>query len=111
MKERIRQLAGKLEITSRPNRGALVTAKLPLSQSAASESGTVSDVSSAGIPIRLFRAPAGISRKQILIADDHEMLRRGLRTMLEKRENGKFAARRSTGETPSIRLRLSILTW
>jgi two-component system NarL family sensor kinase len=86
MKERMRQLSGKLEITSRPNDGTLVTAKLPLSlqePNVPAESLSAADLLSsrsgeASISHR------NVSRKRILIADDHEMLRRGVRAMLEK---------------------------
>jgi len=87
MKERIRQLGGKLEITSQPDLGTQVTATLPISQPQTmgrSESVRAPISSSAG---DLPESPApnrSVSRKQILIADDHEMLRRGLRAMLEK---------------------------
>lgn len=84
MRERIRQLAGKLEITSQPNQGTLVKATLPLSTAQASEESAVSPAllspTHASAPSSAHRT----SRKQILIADDHEMLRRGLRSMLEK---------------------------
>lgn len=85
MKERIRQLGGKLEITSQPNRGTQVTATLPVLQphpmGRSEASGVLAlpgQVSESAMPNR------SVSRKQILIADDHEMLRRGLRAMLEK---------------------------
>jgi PAS domain S-box-containing protein len=83
MKERMRQLAGTLEITSQANQGTQVTATLPLSHvqipvppefaAASSSRGTVATGQQRGVP-----------RKRILIADDHEMLRRGVRTMLQK---------------------------
>jgi len=84
MKERMRQLAGKLEIVSRPGAGTRVTATLSLSRLEALASGEPGSL--------LPEWPAGSSvengdrlRKQILIADDHELLRRGIRAMLEKR--------------------------
>jgi len=87
MRERIRQLAGKLEITSQPNRGTLVKATLPLSAARATaspESAVSSALLSASRASASSSAHRTLSRKQILIADDHEMLRRGLRSMLEK---------------------------
>ena len=86
MAERMRQLAGKLEITSRVSQGTLVTATLPRSNlqvTIPSESATGNALSSSS---RLTEAPGlkrSILRKQILLADDHEMLRRGIRTMLQ----------------------------
>jgi CheY-like chemotaxis protein len=87
MKERIRQFAGKLEITSRPNQGTLVTATLPVSHPPASAPSEPASATASSSTRRLTETAVpnrSISRKQILIADDHEMLRRGLRSMLEK---------------------------
>ena len=87
MRERLWQLAGRLEITSQLNQGTLVTATVPLPRpqaAATSESAratAVSSSTSAADPGSILNRNA--SRRQILIADDHEMLRRGLRTMLE----------------------------
>jgi PAS domain S-box-containing protein len=82
MKERIRQLSGKLEITSRVNRGTVVTATIPLRAT-----GTAAAVEPSSPPADLVAEPARPrtqgSRRKILIADDHEMLRRGIRAMLE----------------------------
>ncbi len=85
MSERMRQLSGKLEITSRPNKGTVVTATLPVSypqamtavEAASAAASSTSSQAEAQVPSR------SVSRKQILIADDHEMLRRGIRTILE----------------------------
>lgn len=85
MKGRMLQLSGKLEITSRPNKGTVVTATLSLSKlpapTAASPSGNRDSVRHSAANGK------GESRKRILIADDHETLRRGLRTMLEESAN------------------------
>jgi PAS domain S-box-containing protein len=82
MKERVRQLSGKLEITSRVNRGTVVTATIPLRAT-----GTAAAVQALSSPADPVAEPARPrtqgSRRKILIADDHEMLRRGIRAMLE----------------------------
>src|SRR3984957_6155677 len=85
MRERVRQLSGTLEITSQPGKGTLVTAILPISNRRKEDSETYQ-----GTEIHLIPSdPAEISaepngwRKRILIADDHDVLRRGIRTMLE----------------------------
>lgn len=85
MRERMRQLGGTLNITSKTNQGTQVTATLPLSHVQVPVS---SEIACDDPAPDLFRGAAagqrqGVSRKRILIADDHEMLRRGVRTMLQ----------------------------
>jgi CheY-like chemotaxis protein/two-component sensor histidine kinase len=81
MTERIRQLGGRLEITSSPKRGTLVSATIPLCSSQvaipAATAGSGSALSADG------SVAAQHERQQILIADDHEMLRRGVRNTLQ----------------------------
>lgn len=87
MKERMRQLSGKLEITSRPNDGTVVTATLPFSQIDSRVAADNANNAASALPTRSADAQPDDrsgSRKQILIADDHEMLRRGVRAMLER---------------------------
>jgi PAS domain S-box-containing protein len=87
MKERMRQLGGKLEITSRLNDGTRVTATLPLAQirsATAAEPAGSAPPAPAGGATNARSAEGTVPRKQILIADDHEMLRRGVRAMLER---------------------------
>jgi PAS domain S-box-containing protein len=117
MNERIRQLSGRLEITSRLNHGTVVTATLPVSYpqtSVASEtaSAVASSLSSSQpespVPAR------GVLRKQILIADDHEMLRRGVRTILENEPDWEICGEAIDGQdavekTASLRPDLVIL--
>lgn len=88
MKERMRLLGGKLEIGSQPQQGTVVTATLPVSHNTEASvpsldaNGVDSETAvRRAVPTAMNRS---ISRKQILIADDHEMLRRGLRTLMEK---------------------------
>ena len=81
MRQRIRQLSGKLEILSQLGKGTVVVATLPVQE--------------LSLPIELDRiadAPEGeestsgrksANVRRILVADDHEMLRRGVRSMLE----------------------------
>jgi PAS domain S-box-containing protein len=100
MKERMRQLSGKLVIRSRPNDGTVVTATLPTQQpqaAAGSEpaAGDTSSTASDSVVISISNRKA--SRKQILIADDHEMLRRGLRAMLEKEADWEICGEATDG--------------
>jgi PAS domain S-box-containing protein len=85
MTERMRQLGGKLEITSSPNKGTLVAATIPLSSLAAipAQTSTVLVSSSSNLASEVAGPAENTLRKRILIADDHEMLRRGVRNTLQ----------------------------
>lgn len=101
MKERTRQLAGKLEITSKPNKGTEVTATLPLSPPQATATPESAGPTDSSAPASQFEAPSSnreVSRKRILIADDHELLRQGVRTMLEKEKDWQICGEATDGE-------------
>ncbi len=85
MRERVRQLSGNLEIMSRPGKGTLVTAILPISSRRAETSDSGPDHKIQEMPSVPVEETVSSSywRKRILIADDHDVLRRGIRTMLE----------------------------
>jgi two-component system NarL family sensor kinase len=102
MRERMRQLGGKLEITSRLKHGTLVTALLPMAHPQANpsaESITNSTVESATSRGTDTPTPGrDTPRKQILIADDHEMLRRGIRNALEGRQDWQICGEAVDGQ-------------
>jgi PAS domain S-box-containing protein len=101
MKERIRQLGGTLEITSKPNQGTQVTATLPIAHAEASPAPELSGTGTSPAHGQHTAAPErgrNAARKQILIADDHEMLRRGLRTMLEKEADWEICGEAVDGQ-------------
>lgn len=114
MRERMRQLGGRLEISSRANIGTEVTATLPLSRQqtpARSESAGATTSSSPRRTTESADANQSILRKRILIADDHELLRRGVRSMLEKETawevcgeavNGREAVEKVTELSPDL---------
>jgi two-component system NarL family sensor kinase len=86
MTERMRQLGGKLEITSSLNKGTMVSATIPLSDvhvalEAPPSSGPIGSPTVLGSD--LSGLLGGAVKKRILIADDHEMLRRGVRNTLQ----------------------------
>jgi CheY-like chemotaxis protein len=89
MKERMRQLSGRLEVTSSPNKGTVVTAALPIREQR-TEAASVparSDIEETSTPsVETQEAAQGL-RRRILIADDHEVLRRGIRTMIESEKD------------------------
>ena len=113
MKERLRQLSGTLEIISHPGKGTLVTAILPIS----SQRREISDPYE-GSEIREGQliptegvAESNGWRKRILIADDHDVLRRGIRTMLEsdpglevcgEAVDGKDALEKTLAQAPDL---------
>jgi CheY-like chemotaxis protein len=100
MKERMRQLAGKLDITSQAKRGTVVTATLPISNSQVpveAAPGTNSFLPPhhpADTPM-LDRL---VTQKRILIADDHEMLRRGVRNIMEKEKGWQICGEAVDGQ-------------
>ncbi|HXM99021.1 MAG TPA: response regulator [Candidatus Dormibacteraeota bacterium] len=102
MKERMRQLGGKLEIASQPKHGTVVTATLPVSHPEAAVLPDAVAGTAAPLPMSRRAEPAqsnrSASRKQILIADDHEMLRRGLRTMMEKENSWQICGEAVDGQ-------------
>lgn len=112
MRQRIRQLSGRLEILSQLGKGTVVVATLPIED--------------LFLPVelnRLANAPEGedgtSGRKaetahRILIADDHEMLRRGVRSMLESEAGLRICGEATDGieaveKTLSLKPELVIL--
>lgn len=86
MTERIRQLGGRLEITSRADLGTLVSATIPLSDphvAICSQASSPSAISPTFIQAEGPTAAENNYRKRILIADDHAMLRRGVRNTFQ----------------------------
>ena len=89
MRERMRQLAGMLEISSRPGHGTRVIATLPRAEKQSVASARPPNYKAAAlqpepaVQVENKAPQRRRARKRILIADDHEMLRRGVRTMLE----------------------------
>jgi CheY-like chemotaxis protein len=113
MKERLRQLSGRLEISSQTGKGTLVTAILPGSNRKTEISGPYQ---SSEIPI-VQPEPMEVHvdnegwRRRILIADDHDVLRRGIRTMLEsdpslevcgEAVDGKDALEKTLAQAPDL---------
>jgi two-component system, NarL family, sensor kinase len=85
MRERIRQLGGQLEVEF-SNEGTRVHASLPMEGSAEE---SVEQSSELFRDKENFQASARLRpdlRKRILIADDHEVMRRGLRGLVESQE-------------------------
>lgn len=99
MNERMRQLGGKLEITSSLNQGTLVVATIPLSGKVIVPAKRPFDVASSSISASEGAVAANVNlRKKILIADDHEMLRRGLRNTLQTERDLEICGEAVNGE-------------
>ena len=101
MKERMRQLAGHLEITSGKDKGTVVTATVPLSSlRLANGTETAEEIaeSAAGAQAESAESRTGSKKKRILIADDHEIVRRGVRTMLQSEKNWEICGEAIDGK-------------
>jgi PAS domain S-box-containing protein len=79
IKERLRHLGGRFDISSQPGKGTLVTLTVPLPKE------TVVTIAEHVAPIT------------VLIADDHQMMREGLRSLLE-RQNFEIVGEARDGE-------------
>jgi PAS domain S-box-containing protein len=113
MTERLRQLSGTLEIMSRPGKGTLVTAILPIcsQQREMTDSFLGPEIREAQLVTAEGVAESNGWRKRILIADDHDVLRRGIRTMLEsdpslevcgEAVDGKDALEKTLAQAPDL---------
>ncbi len=104
MRERLHQLGGELSVDFGTS-GTRVAATLPIRKSADGEPDE--SLSSLSLTIR----SAEDARRRILIADDHELMRRGLRGLLESHDEwavcgeaveGNEAVRKSTELRPDL---------
>lgn len=111
MKERVRQLMGTLEITSQPDKGTLVTAILPITIHRAKVEEDYQEAQEQRPAVEEAVARTSVWRKRILIADDHDVLRRGIRTMLESEPglevcgeavDGKDALEKTVAQAPDL---------
>jgi two-component system NarL family sensor kinase len=84
MRERLRQLGGQLEVDFARN-GTRVVANVPLKQTEAEIPTIPEDTETSAREINRDLDPSvrGDARRRILIADDHEVMRRGVRGLLE----------------------------
>jgi len=113
MRERLRQLSGRLEITSIPGSGTLVTAILPVCGRRTKILTEYVDSPNQEIPSIAMEVASERNgwRKRILIADDHDVLRRGIRTMIESEPglevcgeavDGKDALEKTLAQMPDL---------
>ena len=106
MRERLHQLGGEL-IVDFASTGTRVTATLPVKKAGQADCEESVDQTSLTFAIR----SAEDARRRILIADDHELMRRGLRGLLESHDEwavcgeaveGTEAVRKSTDLKPDL---------
>jgi CheY-like chemotaxis protein len=106
MRERMHQLCGELSVDFGTS-GTRVVATLPIRKSADGEADGAEIQSALSFTIR----SAEDARRRILIADDHELMRRGLRGLLESHDEwavcgeaveGSEAVRKSTELKPDL---------
>jgi CheY-like chemotaxis protein len=96
MRERMRQLSGTLDIVSSQRGGTRVIATVPVHRhpfeqpAAPSESRTADYESSSGTSESVAR--------RVLIADDHEMLREGIRRVLQQNRNWTVCGEAANGK-------------
>jgi two-component system NarL family sensor kinase len=113
MRERLRQLGGQLDVDF-GIKGTRVVASLPIAHRAFESlepAGADLSVSSLGEDQRDARLRAD-TRKRILIADDHEVMRRGLRGLVESQEDWAVCGEAIEGHevvTKTIELRPDLL--
>jgi signal transduction histidine kinase len=84
LRERLRQLGGGLEISSN-SQGTRLVATLSIGEEAQPESSTerLPEIAPADDAETPGQIAAGCERKRILVVDDHELMRRGIRALLE----------------------------
>ncbi|MGC1107888.1 MAG: response regulator [Candidatus Acidiferrales bacterium] len=83
MRQRIRQFSGRLEILSKLGKGTVVLAFLPIRELCLQIQDEEEKTGQKDEAHRKSGNEETGSRRRILIADDHELLRRGVRSMLE----------------------------
>jgi two-component system, chemotaxis family, CheB/CheR fusion protein len=94
MRERMRQLAGRLELVSVPNRGTRVIATLPI-EGLVHEEAPAADSAASQTSAELEAQTAPSAR--VLIADDHEIMRQGVRTLLASEVNWEICGEAVNG--------------
>ncbi len=87
MRERIRWLGGQMQVDSAPGRGTRVTLLLPLSVETAATAGAAAAVEATSAHAGTGPGPGPRTRIRVLLADDHAVVRQGLRALLSQEED------------------------
>ncbi len=93
IEERMRALGGSFDIRTAPDRGTTATLVLPLGRSA-----EVSAMEGAGLRTSPAAKRKGRKTVQVLLVDDHEMIRQGLRAVLENYDDVAVIGEAVNGE-------------
>lgn len=98
IQERMRALGGSFEIQSAPGKGTSAILVLPLAESMADQGAIIVDSPFLHDRLQEHTAPTDRSTIRILIADDHAMIRQGLRTMLEAYHDVHISGEAANGD-------------
>ena len=95
VQERVEAVGGRLNLESTEGKGTTVTLTAPIAPDSQSEPGAVS---SRAKPLSASPVPA-CERLRILLVDDHEMVRQGLRSVLDNYEDLEVIGEAGDGES------------
>ena len=96
LRERLRQLGGALEIVSQ-SQGTRLVATLSVEEHDASLDEGALEVSRSGHAAPPGETPAATVRKRILVVDDHELMRRGIRALLDDQSDLEICGEAKNG--------------
>jgi signal transduction histidine kinase/CheY-like chemotaxis protein len=96
LRERLRQFGGKLEIFSAPS-GTRLVATVPIAEAGADEIFAFVDAAAKRTGAVAAQSPPRRGRKRILIVDDHELMRRGIRGLLENQTDLEICGEAKNG--------------
>jgi CheY-like chemotaxis protein len=91
MRERLKELSGTLRVESTPGAGTTMLAFIPLNKNSAGNGATRESE-----PLTLSSTPSRGAR--ILLVDDHELMRRGVRSLLETQTDFEVSGEASSSQ-------------
>ena len=94
MSERVRLVGGHIEVRSAPGMGTRVEAEIPYQQ----RQEQASKPAQAGREINVCHDGPSTDRVRVLLVDDHEVIRKGIRSMLEQSEEVSVVGEADDGE-------------
>ena len=100
MWERVRLIGGQIEVRSAPGMGTRVDAEIPYQQ----RQELASKPAQAGREIDVFQDDPSTDLVRVLLVDDHEVIRTGIRSMLEQSEEVSVVGEADDGEAAIERI-------